>query len=286
MEMSIADERAFLFQEQLTMDQAEGRAWGQKVAAFGSVEKVTSFIRRPKDDDFELTYKEHRIQPFWHIECQARYVYDRLREYPVTLSGTEVSAVTIEGQQYPVEGGRIVLKAVEHCREEPRREVFVDGYTGEHDQDLADYLKFAANEMPLEQIDDLAGRDVIIVPPQSKATTLVRDVLLDVMKSLEADQIIEDHIEIERVDLYYRPVYAFQYRWLSKDKEAVLEMDALTGTMQSNGTTFQRYMGQILDADFLFDVGVDTIDLLVPGGGIAIKLARKGYNVARTRNNP
>ena len=40
-------------------------------------------------------------------------------------------------------------------------------------------------------------------------------------------------------------------------------------------------MGKILDPDFLFDVGVETVDLLAPGGGLAIKLAKKGLDVAR-----
>ena len=111
---------------------------------------------------------------------------------------------------------------------------------------------------------------------------MLRDVLLNVLKSFQADQIIEDRVEIERVDLYYRPVYAFQYRWHSKGKEAVLEIDALTGTLQSNGKTYQQYMGKILDADFLFDVGAETVGIFVPGGGIAVKLARKGYDIART----
>ena len=47
--------------------------------------------------------------------------------------------------------------------------------------------------------------------------------------------------------------------------------------------SFQQYLGKVIDAEFLFDVGVDAVDLLVPGGGIAIKVARKGLNVARSR---
>ncbi|HCB50765.1 MAG: hypothetical protein AMJ56_19980 [Anaerolineae bacterium SG8_19] len=285
MEIAIADERALVFQEQLTMDQAEGRAWGHKLDAFGSMEKVTSFLRRPKDEDFKLIYKEHRLQPFWHIECQARYVYERQREYPITLSGPEVAAVTIDDREYPALNDRIVLKAVEHCREEPHREVFIDGYTGEHNQACINYLQYPANEMPIEQIDELTLKGIILVPPQSRATAVLRDVLLGVLKSLQADHIIEDQVEVERVDLYYRPVYAFQYRWLSKEKEAVLEIDGLTGKLQGDGKVYQQYMGQILDAEFLFDVGAETLSLLVPGGGIALKLARKGYNVARSDTN-
>jgi len=284
MEISIVDERALVLQEQLTLEQAEGRAWSQKLDAFGSMQKMTSLFRRPKDDDFTLTYKEHRLQPFWHIECQAHYVYERQREYPLAMSGSEVEAVTIADQRYEVKDGRIVLTGLEHCREEPRREVFIDGYSGEQEEGLGQYRQFPANEIPVDQIDTLTQANVIVVPPQSKATALVRDVLLTILKSIKADKIIEDSVEIERVDLYYRPVYAFQYRWLSKEKEAVLEIDGLTGNVHGDGKTFQQYMGKVLDGDFLFDVGVDTIDLLVPGGGIAIKLARKGYDIARKRS--
>ena len=48
----------------------------------------------------------------------------------------------------------------------------------------------------------------------------------------------------------------------------------MTGQLQGGGKTFQQYAGQALDAGFLFDGGVDTVDLIVPGGGIAVKVAK------------
>ena len=54
--------------------------------------------------------------------------------------------------------------------------------------------------------------------------------------------------------------------------------------MEAGGKTFQQYVGKFLDPDFLFDVGVDTVDLLVPGGGLAIKLVKKGMDAAKSRN--
>jgi hypothetical protein len=53
--------------------------------------------------------------------------------------------------------------------------------------------------------------------------------------------------------------------------------------LQAGGKTFQQYLGKVLDAEFLFDVGVDAAGLLVPGGGIAVRVARKGFDVARSR---
>ncbi len=133
-------------------------------------------------------------------------------------------------------------------------------------------------------MESFGPKGTIVVPPQARASAIVREVLIGMIKNVKADRILEDLVEVERIDLYYRPVYAFQYRWLSKDRQAILEMDGLTGQVTASDRTFQEYMGKILDPDFLFDVGVDTVDLLVPGGGIAIKLARKGIQAARGRS--
>ncbi len=284
MEISLADERALLLKETLTLDQAEGRAWSQKLDAFGRVAKMTGLIQRPKDDDFELIYKERRFQPFWHVVCSARYVYERRREFTLTTGGPEVERVTLDDKEYGAINGRITLIGAEYCREEPRSELFLDGYTGETNPALADYLQYTANEVPVDYLDELANQGAVVVPPQSRATAVVRDVLLGILKSVRADRILEDTVEVERVDLYYRPVYAFQYRWKSKRREAILEYDGVTGALQAEGKTFQQYMGKILDPEFLFDVGADTVKLLVPGGGIAMKLARKGIDVAKNRS--
>lgn len=285
MDITLADERAFLLKEQLSLEQAEGRAWEKKVDAFGRMVKVASFLQRPKDSDFELIYKEHRYEPFWHIVCRARYVYERRREYPITLSGNEVKGVSLDEKQLEVTNGRIHLTLTEHCREEPERILFLNGYTNQPDETLSQYLKHPANQVPPEHLEELGKQGAIVLPVQARASAVVRDVLLGVLKSIQADTILEDAVEIANVDLYYRPVYAFQYRWHSKEKEAIVEYDAVTSELRADGKTFQQYMGKLLDPEFLFDVGADTIDLLVPGGGLAIKLARKGLDVARSRSS-
>lgn len=283
MDITFVDERALLLKESLTMDQAEGRAWSSKIDAFGRMAKVGSFLQKPKDDDFELLYKEHRLEPFWHVVCRAKYVYERNKTFDLGLSGKMVERVTINGINFAVENGRLSLSGVEHCREEPVNEVFVDAYSNTANEALKGYMEYPANEVHKEFMDNLSQQGIIIVPPQVKASAVVRDVLVGMMRQIQADRVIEDAIEIEKVDLYYRPVYAFQYLWKSKEKEATLEYDALTGNLESGGETFQRYMGKMMDPEFLFDVGVDTVDLFVPGGGLAVKLAKKGINLAQNR---
>ena len=283
MQITVADERALLLEEQISMEQAEGRAWSKKGDAFGTITKMTRLLQQSKDDEFELAYKEHRYQPFWHVVCTAHYIYDRTSPYSVATSGAEVESVTIEGTEYTADGGSITITGLDHCVEEEHQERFVEGMTGDTAPALADYLKFPVTTIAEEALDSFAPQGTIVVPPQARASAIVREMLAGMIKSFQADRIVEEKVEVERVDLYYRPVYAFQYRWLSMEKEAIMECDALTGELRAGGKTFQQYLGKVLDAEFLFDVGVDAVDLLVPGGGIAIKVARKGLDVARSR---
>lgn len=285
MEITVAEERVWLLKEQLTMDHAEGRAWSKKMDAFGKVAKVTSLLQRPKDDDFQLIYKEHRYEPFWHIVGNARYIYERNRQYNLAVGGPMVQQVTINNTDFVAENGVISLSGLEHCRELYQEDVTIEGITGQPGPDLATYFKYEKVEILKDQLDEFTPAEVVVVPPQAKSSAIVHTILAKMVKSLEADKIIEDRVTIDTVDLYYHPVYAFQYRWLSKDKEAVLEYDGLTGELRSNGQIFRQYVGRMLDPVFLFDIGVDTVDFLVPGSGIAVKLARKGIGVMLSKNS-
>jgi hypothetical protein len=54
----------------------------------------------------------------------------------------------------------------------------------------------------------------------------------------------------------------------------VAEFDGLTGEMRTGGKTLRQQIGAVFTPEVLFDVGVDAGGLLVPGGGIAIKVDR------------
>lgn len=271
MEIAVADERAYWIKETLTLEQAQGRAWAKKADAFGTIAK---FLQRPKDAEIELTYSEKRYEPFWHVVCHARYVYDRERKYTMDVEGTEVKALTIHGEKYEVQKEpkpHIALPAIEHCAEEYSHEVFVDAISGDK-QDWASYLKY--DSTLIEDIDHFAPEEAIVVPPEVRASFVVRETLGNLMKVVQADTVHEELVEVETVDLYYRPLYAFEYLWQPKDKRAVIEFDGLTGEIRTGGKAIRQQVGKVLTKELLFDIGVDTVDLFVPGGGIAIKLVR------------
>ena len=58
-----------------------------------------------------------------------------------------------------------------------------------------------------------------------------------------------------------------------KDKRAIVELDAVTGQMRPGQALVAR-VTKMVNRDALFDIGADTVGLLVPGGSIAVKVAK------------
>src|SRR6185437_4720638 len=193
----------------------------------------------------------------------------------------EVKKVSIDGQERPIGDHRIVLVGYESCEEERRREVLIDGLTGVENAALAAYLEHEPVEADAAQLATLAEQQVVVVPPVVKASGLVRDAVAKAIGKIDADKILEERVDLEAVDLCYRPVYAFRYRRLGK--EAVVEVDGLTGDVSVTGSTFEQHLGKILEPRFLLDIGAEAANIFIPGATVAklaivksLELTRKG----------
>ena len=281
MQIEVATQRILLLRDQISPEDAKSKAWQKKVSAFDALSKVTSFLAKPRDDDFSLTYSEHRYEPFWHVLATARYEYTRTSNYQVAASAKEVKNVTIHENTYQVLNGHIHVPVLEYCLQEERDENIVDGITGKPAPQLREYLSITPHEVTGQLTDEVTA-DSILVPPQARMSAIMRDSLSKMITGIQADTIIDEKVEVSRVDLYYRPVYAFRYSWVSKQKEAILEVDGLTGETRPGSRVFTEYFGKVLDQNFLFDIGADAIGMVVPGGSIAVKAAKK-YMDSRSR---
>lgn len=280
MEIKVADQRILLFEDLVSPEDAQKKSWEKKLDAFGTVSKVSSFLSRPKDEDFELIYKEHRYQPFWHVVAKARYVYERSCVYQVGVSAKEVKEVTLQEKKYAVTNGHLHLTVLEHCVQDEQEEIFVDGVTGKTQPDLSKYLK-TSPKVVTGQIKSLVPKDSILVPPSARISAIMRDALAKMIKGIQADKILEERVEVTSADLYYRPVYAFQYKWKSKNKEAIVEEDGITGEVESGNRIFKEYLGYVLDRNFLFDIGADAAGMFIPGGSLAVKAVKRYIDIKK-----
>jgi hypothetical protein len=223
---------------------------------------------RPKGDEIQVGLLELRYQPFWHAASHKRFRYDRRTQYQIPVPA-DVQTVELAGQTYTPSGGRVALQGVDHCLFEERREIFVDGITAEA-QDLRRYLAFdwaAAG-------DQAFLTDVALVSAEVRASAVVRQVLGDVPHPPSANHVLEQEVVVDRLDLYYRPVYAFEYVWEAKGKRTTVEVDGLTGEFKPAGKAFGAQLKRVLNREMLFDIGAETMNLVVPGGAIAVKLTK------------
>jgi hypothetical protein len=275
MEISLADEQAFSFIPTFSLDVAHDRVEQKKVNLIAGT--LGSLLSRPKPADFAMVSVENRFEPFWSVTVLTRTRYDRNQTYLVPTSGAEVKQVTFFGQDVdalPQAKGSAAfsLSVVEHCVAEVRSTRTYEGLSGTLN-DMSKYLAF-----PKTQIVDLerfAPEGALVVPPQVRATAVVRQALGELIKPVSQAHVIhEERVDVEAIELNYKPLYAFEYEWAAKGKRVVIEFDAMTGEIRGDGRKLSNQIKGVVTRDLLFDVTADAIGVLVPGGSIAVKLVK------------
>ncbi|QDZ08360.1 hypothetical protein FPZ24_13460 [Sphingomonas panacisoli] len=280
MDVELAQERMLLLADRFNMDHAEGRAWIKRTDAFGTMAKIGSFLSRPKDEDFETVYRERRLQPFYHVACTATMTYERAKDYRVPVDPNVVQ-VEADGKTHPVDTGAFTISGVERCHDEIHRAAYYDAISGAADAGAALYLGHNATLIDADILAKTAADGAVVVPPQAKASMLVRDVLASSIERITADRVLEEKLSIHHIDLYYRPVYAFRYRW--QGKEAVVEFDGVTGETKVGGNTFEQFLGRAVDAEFLINAGVEAAGILIPGARLAEIVISKSIKAAKAK---
>ena len=196
-----------------------------------------------------------------------RTVYERRRAYTFPVGGAEVHHVTALGQDLPVTvtpkgEAQVTLPGVEHCIEEHRHSFTFDGAGAK--TVLSKYLSFAKSE--ITELDKFAPEGVLVVPPHAHASMVIRWVLVEVIKPVQAEVIHEEKVNVEALEINFRPIYALEYEWASKGKRVVLEFDGLTGEVHTGGKKLGSQIKGIVTRELIFDVTVDAVGMIVPGG--------------------
>ena len=201
MDIQLAEPKIFALNEKITVEKARLRAMDKRTTLFTS--GVNVLIQRVKPEEVELLAMQKRWEPFWNVVCATHLVYDRTRKFTVPVTGPEVQSITLQETDYPVVNRAITLAAVEHCREENRQQMFFEGVSGEV-QVLGNLMSDDRTEVT--DLADFAARDnAIVVPPEIRASFVMRQALQVMLKPVQADVIFEEVVTVEAIDLYYRP---------------------------------------------------------------------------------
>ena len=277
MDIYLAKESAFHYIPQVTLEVARDRMEQKKVQAVSGT--LGALFSRAKPEEVQLVSVENRLEAFWQVRVKLRTVYERNRTYTIPLSGPEIEHVTLFGQDLPVTTDpkgktSMTVNGVEHCVEEAERAFTFDGSGSE--ADMSQYSSFLKKEVV--DLENFTPEGVLVVPPKALASTVVRTVLSQVIQPVDAEIIHEERVDVEKLALNFRPVYALEYHWIPKDKHVVLEFDALTGDYDSHGEKLGGQVKGILTPDLIFDLGEVAAGALVPGGKVAVKMVRAVYD--------
>ena len=278
MEIYLAEQQAYHLVPQVALEVAQDRVEQKKMQLVAGT--VGALLSRPKPEEIQMLSVENRLEPFWLVTVAARTAYDRKRSYAVAV-GPEVQQVTMLGQEVAPQpasgkdGPRLALEAVEHCLEAAKATRTFNALSGER-SDMSKFLSFA--KTLIVDIEQFAPEGVLVVPPQVNANAIVRQVLTEVIKPVQNAQVIhEERVNVEALELNFRPMYAFEYEWAAKGKRMVIEFDPLTAEINSGGKKLSEQVKNLkgmLTRDLLFDVTADAVGIVVPGGSIAVKLVK------------
>ena len=292
MELRLPAAHAYALNPALDFESAKQQAVDKRLTIVAG--GLSGLFSRPKPEEVDLAYSEFRYEAFWHVVCTVRYEFERNKNYTVPVVGPEVRKVTALGQEFEVTSQQppqqssptgflqqigqqigvsgvarlFTLPGVEYCVDENRQERFLDAVSNQAVAAGADYVKKDKTELT-----DLAGLgtgDAIVVAPQLTAAKVVKSLLATMIKQVQADKVLDESTTIEMLDLYFRPVYAFELAWRPKNKTAVAEFDGVNGNMISGKTLHTS--SATLSPEMLFDITAETAPSLVPTAAGNVKL--------------
>lgn len=271
MEVNLGETSIVELQATYSQEQIHGMALGKRVDAFGQMAKL---LQRPRPEDIELLTMQKQYEPFWHIAAVAHYVYERKHAYHMEVSGPEVQTILLDGKEYPISQNKprgIDLDTVERCEESLRRDMTLDAQSGE-EVDFRRYL--ASPQLVLPDIATLQQSGAVVVMPDIRSSFVVRRVIPMLLKTFQADRVLEETVNVETITLCFRPTFAVEYAWAAKQKKQVMIYDALSGATKAVPGELRKRVAKVLDNDMLFDIGADAIGTVIPGANVAIKLGR------------
>ena len=85
-------------------------------------------------------------------------------------------------------------------------------------------------------------------------------------------EILTDDAIVDKIYLYFRPVYAFEFIWSNENKVGIIEIDGLNGEISEKGVWLKERVSKVMTRDMFFDIGGEIANGMVPGSGVVVKM--------------
>ncbi|MBC8262560.1 MAG: hypothetical protein H8E47_00350 [Anaerolineales bacterium] len=259
--------RIYVFKDRFSEGVAFDIAEESRVSVFRTLETILRIHRLVRARDISVRKPlEKRLVPFWHIKCHALYEYECSRSYELQVGDDTrtVTSVVVDDHRYYVINEplppHIRIEGVEHSVSEKRVEGFFDGISSCEQEDLRQYLE---RGFPVEKLDpkmDLEEQGLCVAEPKLKASSVISEAIRKaVPEKLRIDRLIREEVEVETLDLYFRPMYVATLEWKHGPETKIAEIDALVGEPRPRSSTFLEGLKQVLTPQL--GIGISAVDI-------------------------
>ena len=273
--------KVYIFEPVYDISAATEQANKKKLDAFGMMAKF-NILNKPKDEVVHAARSELRYEPFWFIDSNRIVDYKLLLERKLEVDDEYANSILIDGKTYEIfedskksfvsnEKRYSTLNVQYNCNREIKYKTYIDGLWRNIKSENYEKL-FKNSNYKFKEVEDLTNIDNIINPTFSFSSAIeeMKNSLL--REKIISHEILTDDAIVDKIYLYFRPVYAFEFIWSNENKVGIIEIDGLNGEISEKGVWLKDRVSKVMTRDMFFDIGGEIANGMVPGSGVVVKM--------------
>ena len=273
--------KVYIFEPVYDISAATEQANKKKLDAFGMMAKF-NILNKPKDEAVHAARSELRYEPFWFIDSNRIVDYKLLLERKLEVDDEYANSILIDGKTYEIfedskksfvsnDKRYSTLNVQYNCNREIKYKTYIDGLRRNIKSENYEKL-FKNSNYKVKEVEDLKNIDNIINPTFSFSSAIeeMKNSLL--REKIITHEILTDDAIVDKIYLYFRPVYAFEFIWSNENKVGIIEIDGLNGEVSEKGVWLKERVSKVMTRDMFFDIGGEIANGMVPGSGVVVKM--------------
>lgn len=290
-EEKLPEPKIFFFKSNVTFHLAQQKAEDAKKKALfsnifskSSLNKTLNLLKGKSDVIYQDLY-EYRLEPFWFIEGSRTIEYNKKRIFPIYAENDDINQIHILNHTFDLKSNDerlIPLEAIEYCSKKIDYSFYKDGMGRKIDEEsLSIYLtkfsqgliEYNVNSKKIKSLKDANNQEPSRLNPVIQLHEIETDIKKILLNQNIEGKITNDTLTINKICIFYRPIFAFKYKWISDNSDIIIEVDALTGDVITNGSWFKDKLGKAITAetvqDILVGIGCEAMNKVIPFSGTA-----------------
>ena len=273
--------KVYIFEPVYDISAATEQANKKKLDAFGMMAKF-NILNKPKDEAVHAGRSELRYEPFWFIDSNRKVDYKLLLERKLEVDDEYATSILIDGKTYEFfedskksfvsnDKRYSTLNVQYNCNREIKYKTYIDGLGRNIKSENYEKL-FKNSNYKFKEVEDLTNIDNIINPTFSFSSAIeeMKNSLL--REKIISHEILTDDAIADKIYLFFKPVYAFEFIWSNENKVGIIEIDGLNGEISEKGVWLKDRVSKVMTRDMFFDIGGEIANGMVPGSGVVVKM--------------